>query len=92
MFDRPADNHQPEPFDVALDARVDQLAALLRDVFDRLQLNLYDPDLLRAVNTTQSYLYAVLLGLVETDPHGIATHTELATHHAAFQRIVESHT
>lgn len=91
MFDRPSDP-TPDATQLALDARVDQISALLRDVFDRLQLNLNDPDIVRAATTVASYFYAVLMGMVENDPHGLRTQAELATHHAAFQRMMEAYT
>lgn len=74
----------------ALDARIDQLAALLRDVYDRIQVNLHDPDVHRAVNTTHAYLYSVLVALLDSEQSQAVLALELTTHHAAFQRLLEA--
>lgn len=80
----------PDPTSAATDARIDQLAALLRDVFDRLQINVHDPDVARAVDTTSTYLYGVLLSCADQQVQRVAMLAELVTHHAAFQRLLEA--
>lgn len=87
MFERP-DSHAAQ---VAANARVDQLAALLRDVYDRLQLDLDDPDTLRAIETTASYLWGVTVGCSDDGHDAARMRFELALHHTAFMRLAEVH-
>jgi hypothetical protein len=79
----------PDPTAAATNARIDQLAALLRDVFDRLQINVHDPDVSRAIDTTCTYLYGVLLACADQQVQRVTMVAELVTHHAAFQRLLE---